>query len=403
MPYRLRRTEHPDSMQSSSLYSGRPQASSKSAGHFDPFDLARRLEAHQAQCKEAYRLHQQRVKQREAAKNLHSEAGEIDMRKPDGSASQAWERTVKNSNAIAKTTSMTGQDSVKANVELLPQSNQSHNAHLPRSRLLPSARTASASGTSVARERTSPGSACVAHDISKQILHSPAVGRPHYPIQTTRSGKRSRIKPQNFEIHSSNTSLACRRKTGAMDVPNNATRKGEGGLKNGIYVPRYAASGLVMSTVPGVTDRNKLLGQLSQGDPFQRGTNPNAMRAIPVNASPVQSKPKVKHCTRQCNSAILADSSPSTVVDGNTQRCEHELGTGEATEPRLEPVVKEDVLPSREECREREQRQRRTLRAKISSLMISSQRKPVENASLSEEPLVRPTISRRRSMLIMFK
>ncbi|ERF70280.1 hypothetical protein EPUS_06321 [Endocarpon pusillum Z07020] len=403
MPYRLRRIEYPDSMQSSSLSRGRPQASSKSAGHFDPFDLARRLEAHQVQCKEAYRLHQQKVKQREAAKCLHPEAGEIDMRKPDGSASQAWERTVKKSNAIAKTTSMTGQDSVKADVELLRQSNQSHNARLPRSSSLTSARTASASGASVARERTSLGSAYVTHNISKQILHSPAVGRPHYPLQTTKSGERSQIKPQNFEIHSSNTSLACRRKTRAMDVPNNATRKSDGGLENGIYVPRYAASGLVMTTVQGVTDRNKLSRQFSQGDPFQRGTNHKAMRAIPVNASPVQSKPKVKHCTRQCNSAMLADSSPSTVVDGNTQRCDQELGTGETTKPRLEPVVEEDVLLSRDECREREQRQRRSLRAKISSLMISSQRKPVENASLSEEPLVKPTISRRKSMLIMFR
>lgn len=391
-------------MQSSSLSSGRPQASSKSAGHFDPFDLARRLEAHQAQCKEAYRLRQQRVKQREAAKYLHLEAGEIDTRKPDGSASQVGERTVKKSNAIAKTSSMTGQDSVKANAELLPQSNQSHNAHPPISRSLPSAPTASASGTSVARERTSPGSGCVAHDISKQILHSPAVGRPQYPVQTTKSGERSQIKPQNFETHSSNTSLAYRRKTGALNVPNRAARKSDGGLGNGIYVPRYAASGLVMTTVQGVTDRNKLSRQLLQGDPFQRGTNHKAMRAIPMNASPVQSKPKIKHCTGQCNSAVLAESSPSTVVDENTQRCEHESGSGETTKPRLEPVVEEDVLPSRDQCREREQRQRRTLRARISSMMISSQRKPVEkNGSLSEEPLVKPTISRRKSMLIIFR
>ena len=379
-------------MQSSSLSSGRPQASSKSAGHFDPFDLARKLEAHQAQCKEAYRLHQQRVKQREAAKYLHPEAGEIDTRKPDRSPSQAWERTVKKSNDIAKTTSVTGPDSVKANVELLPQSNQSHNAHLPRSKSLPSARTASASGISVAGERTSPGPACVAHDISKQILHSPAVGRLHYLIPNTKSGEKSQSKSQNFKIRGSDTSFACRQKTVAMDVPNKATRKSDGRLENGIYVPRYAASGMVMTTVQGVTDRNKLSRQLSQRSPFKRGTNHKAIRVVPVNASPAQSTTKVTHCTRQCNSAMLADSSPSTVVDGNTQS------------PRLRSVAEEDVLPPRDESREREQRQRRTLRAKISSMMISNQRTPVEkDASLSEEPLVKPTVSRRKSMLIMFR
>lgn len=324
------------------------------------------------------------------------------MEKADRAASQAQERPIRKGNHIAKTTSMTEPGSVKANTELLPESNNSHVPHLPRSRSLPSARTAFATEKSVARETISLGPACVAHEASKKILHSSAVGRLHHPNQK-KSGERCQSKPQNFKIYSNDTSFASRQRIVAMDVSKKATQKSSGGLENGIYVPRYAASGLIMTTVQGVADRSKLSRQWSQKDPLKSGTNPKALKIIPVNASPKESTPEIKHCARQCNNAMPANTSPtSTVVDGGSQRCEHTKGTGETTKPRLGSVA-EDVLPAGDERMEREQRQRRTLRAKISSMMILNRRKSVEKAaSLSEEPLLKPTVSRRKSMLVMF-
>lgn len=391
-----------------------PKPATKTIGHFDPFDLARRLEVHQAQCKEAYKLHQQRSNRREAAKNLDAETSKVDTTGDFGNAasSQGQERGDPEGNIIATPASVTDPNLMKANRQLEPQVKRSGNPRLPRSKSLPSARKVSISAESFDRGRTLRGPTCLGHDNPNQILHNPAAARPHHPIQKTPSQKRYQTKPQDFRIYTGEMSLGSRPRTVAMNVPDRATCKSDLALKNGIYVPRHAASGLARTTTQGAYERIRVSRQLSRSLPSKCETTPKPLRDIPEHVSQGMSMPSTgtsrrpipaaDNFIRKCNDPKLKPSMEILRLDENSQDREHKPRTVDTT--KLHPGSGDgDGLPPLSEEGVERKRQRRTIRARISGMMILNRRTGDEVAApLLEELPAKPAMSRRKSMLLMF-
>jgi hypothetical protein len=440
MPYRLRRPEHPDvrvaglgpafaecaalrqTKHLGCLPRLQPKPSTKTIGHFDPFDLARRLEAHQAQCREAYKLQKQRSKEREAAQKHAAETGKVDTAEDFGKAasSQARERSEEYCKSFPTKLPASSSHSMKENLRLEPQAKRPRKPRLPRSRSSPSPRKVSIDLKSGDRERILRPSICLGHDDPKQILPKSASTRPHHPIQKMQGPKGSQSKPQDFRIYTGELSVGpeLRPKSVATNVPGRATCKSELGFQNGTYVPRHAAMGLARTTTQGTYERIKVSRNLARSLPSNRETASKPLRDIPEhlhehisqNMLPAGAawghNPDIEPLTKKCNNSKLEPNLEIVRPGGGDESIRKgELGpsTIDSTKPHLGSGDGEDLSRSSDEGVESKGRQKRTLRARISSMMILGRRNGDEVAApVSQDPHAKPAIPRRKSMLLMF-
>jgi hypothetical protein len=439
MPYRLCRPQYPDVRRAGlgPAFAGGadlwqpihlgclpkvyPKPSAKTIGHFDPFDLARRLEAHQAQCRKAYELQKQRLKQREAAQK-QAETCKVDTMQDFGkvASSQGRERSEGYCKHIPAKTPATSSSLMRENIGLEPQAKRPRNPRLPRGRSSPSPRKVSIDLKSGDRERILRAPTRLGHDDSKQILPKIASTRPQHPIQKMQGPRGSQNKPQDFRIYTGEMSLGpgLRPKSVAMNVRGNSTCKSDLGLENGTYVPRHAAMGLARTTTQGTYERIKVSRKLARSLPSNREKVSKPLRDIPEhqpdhviqNMSPGGAaeahNPATEPLTPKCNNSTLEPNLEVVRPDRayeSAQEGELKPSTIRSTISHLGSGDGADLPPPSTEGVESKERQKRTLRARISSMMILGRRTGNEVAApVPQDPRAKPAIPRRKSMLLMF-
>jgi len=244
--------------------------------------------------------------------------------------------------------------------------------------------------------------------------------RPHHPIQKTQGPRGSQNKPQDFRVYTGELSLGpgLRPKSAPMNVPDSATSKSDFGLKIGTYVPRHAAMRLAKTTTQGAYERIKVSRKLARSLPSNRETVSKPLRDIPEhlhehvsqNMSPAGAaeghKPAAEPFTKKCDDPKLEPGLEILRPDGvdeKTRKGELDSSNIDSTKPHFGSGDGEDLSPSSDEVVESKGRHKRTLRARISSIMILGRRTSDEVAApVPQDPHAKPAIPRRKSMLLMF-
>jgi hypothetical protein len=392
------------------LPKAKAQPSTESTGHFDAIDLVRRLEAHQAYCREGYRLHQQKVKEREAAKCLAAEAEHVGQHAMDGATSTLGHRDRIEKGGDASTTIHgTGPDIMIAKLALLRQRDQSRDPRTHRRKSRPSSIKGSTNQTSLDRARRLRGPSYLLRDKPKQIPQQPANTDP-CPIKKADRRKETMGGSQPFKIYTQETSGKSRPRPIAMNVLEKAARKSKPTSGNGTYVPKNAALGLAKTTTHGADERSKLSRSLSQDQPSGNGTNRQLSRvtttqvvnkrlSMPTIRSSWKENLTSEGGSRKCTGAKLVS------VDEENGKIEHEKAPANAT-TQLAADTSANIGPqtSSDDYAEHKEQQRRTLREKISSIRLLGRRVQEEDVvALPEQSTAKPAMSRRRSMLLIFR
>jgi hypothetical protein len=408
-------TRHTDSRQTkqlSCLPRAQSQTSTQYTGHFDALDLARRLEAHQAQCIEAYRLHQPKIKQRESQKSRDDQANDEESTQTLAEAGSTRKERHKNGkeNDGAVTISGTGPDLMIKNLRLLPQMKQSGGSRHQRSRSRRSARKTTIGRTYNDQSQGARASSHTLRDKAQQIPQHPG-NECQRQLAKEGSTRTSVGKAQPFKIYNQEVCMGSRPRAVAMNV-SETTRYSRGrSLINGSFEPKNAASGLAKTTAQRIEDRGLLSKQWSWVLPssregnveFLRATSKSMSKEVPtVRATPFRKE--LPHSKQETNGKKPKAKFSREIGNFEGSRCMILQDTAGLTAQRPLGLNDVDGSPTANEDLRESKHQRRTLRAKISNMKLLGRRGPDEEAvPPKEEPVTKAAFSRRKSMLMMFR
>lgn len=371
MSYRTSRPELLDTEQSRDLPRVQPRPQGHPTSHFDPFDLAHRLAIHQAQCREACKVPQRRVKQSSAQKTDFHTTRKIS----NTTSSQRYQPGNKEDNDNVIKISGTGPDSMVANLEFV-------------------------------RHRTLPRSGLPLHEHPK---------RSGQYRQVEKDGREIGFlnKPQPFKVYRGEASTRSRARPVALNVTDRARSRCGKPLSDGTYVPRNAASGLIRTTTQRFNQRGQFPGKSTRARISGLGPSKENPRVTPQEMShrmsvlsiglSVKTTLTSGHCTRDCADSKLGFSM-DVVRMGEDEDIEHEDRYGDNIKlPANSPHAIQFPLFDNA-CAVSTERPRHTLRAMISNIrLLTGKMREKDGVALLEEPFVKPTISRRKPLLRMFR
>jgi hypothetical protein len=248
----------------------------------------------------------------------------------------------------------------------------------------------------------------------KEHTQKPVGGRQHHKTEKGGDKKHFVGEPQNFKIYTRGTSPSSRPKTVAMNVPVKSAYQTNHTSPKGIYVPRNAASGLTKTTTQGVkgdgrlpskpSQRLLLVGEANTEPASRRSRNRMQKTSQTRSEAGTTTTPASDDRREKPEDAKTEDTSGVVRRDEAYQKVEDENRACSTTRSSNGSQDAQDILDSNDECAERKQRQRRTLRAKISNMMLMTRKAQDEEAvPLSEDKAPKPAVSRRKSVLSMFK
>jgi hypothetical protein len=312
----------------------------------------------------------------------------------------------------ATTVSSTGPNVTVAKVTQVPKTKQSKEPDLQQGSLRQPGHNDASNLSSVGLSRPRGPGDLLRPDAQKGSHHSAKV---HKHAQNEKAGNRkvSPSRSQLFKIYTEkqSPSSGSRPTAVAINVPGKAQTKNDQGLTNGVYVPRNAALGLAKTATQGVQERDRLTRKLSRVLISSSDVNKEPTRATPQNArqnvSVQESRSSVKaisdDSTRKYKDGKQNSSVDIVKTESIGRGLDHDDKISDATQLRSASVKAEETLPLSDEWLERKQDQRRTLRRRISSMILPSRALRDEDAYLPlEKPVAKPAMSRRRSMLLIF-
>ena len=386
------------------------QRSTESIGHFDPFDLVRRLEAHQAYCREGYRLRQQKAKERQAAKRL---AAEKDARSTEmdvvGSTLGHRGKIEQRPNA-STTIQGTGPDVVIAKLAVLRHHrNQSQDTRTRRRKSRPSSIKGSSNQASYDRARHLKRPSYVLADKPKQTSQRPADAR-HDQIKKEGGWKESTGVSQPFKIYTQESSVKIRPTVTVMSISNKTERKSGFTSGNGTYVPKNAALGLAVTTAHCIDERGKLIRSLSENRPSYSGAGMQPRRITTQNVNQRSSMPTLRTSSKEDQTFDTSNRKPTSAklikVDEEMGNTVQQNATAETTTQLVGSSNGNEVRLPNNDSTEHKEQQRRTLREKISRMRLLGRRIHEEDAVAlpqTSPEKEKPAIPRRKSMRLMFR
>jgi hypothetical protein len=363
-----------------------------------------------------YKLHQKRAKEREAAKSIVAERGGATVTRDWGNEARLAEHQseAEKRGSNATTVSSTGPHVTVAKATHVPKTKQSKEPHLQQGSLRQPGHNNAINLSSVDLSRP-PGPGHLPRPDAQRASNHSAKVHKHAQNEKAGSRKASPSRSQLFKIYTEkqSPSSGSRPTAVAIKVPGKAQTKNDQGLTNGVYVPRNAALGLAKTATQGVQERDRLTRKLSRVLISSSEVNKEPAIATPQNArqnvsvqesrSSVKATPSSDDSTRRYKDGNQ-NSSVDIVKTGSIDRgLDREDKVSDATQLRSASVKAEETLLLSNEWLERKQDQRRTLRRRISSMILPSRALRDEDAYLPlKEPVAKPAMSRRRSMLLMF-
>lgn len=384
------------------------QLSTEAIGHFDPFDLVRRLESHQAYCRERHKFQQQKLREIEAARCLAVEKTDVGTSTKPHDVEAISEHCHKNETTRqgSATIGGTGHDVMIAKLALVPQRKQSRDSRVQHHQSRPSGHHRSSSQTSLDRAR-------LVRNPSHALPPKPTQGPQHQAVSSharTKQGEGKKVplsRSQSFKEYSEETPLISRASVFASNVPDQAERDGDPNFDNGTYVPKHAASGLAKTTTVDVDDPGKLLQQLSHRRPsVTRKSGQSSKRSSRLDVEGTPSTPAIGPSWKENptfdNAARTRAGAKLGIIDEESHKNEHQKALDNGTNQLARSTEVKAVPHSKDELAEKEQR-RRTLREKISSMRLRGRGVHDDAIQLPEHSDVKPTTSKRRSMLLIFR
>lgn len=296
-----------------------------------------------------------------------------------------------------------GAQSKVVNLAPIPETNSS-DLLLRQSKAQQSGRRISIRPVPVESARILQGPACLSRSVVEQGPRQPA-GVPHHQ-RIVRGGneKVSSEKPHSFKIYTREVSLESRPKAAATSISPKPTDKSNATLTNATYVPKNAASGLAKTTkafgecakrsapsrtIPPSSETSKKPCAVRQTDEH-RDAIARTGSSIEANSASTHGREPYTNAKRQSTAEIPT----SDYVGKNLQG---EIKLRNAMTPLLDP--KNGQGPTGDGCVE----QRRTLRGRITMIFTSRPVQGENDVRLLEEPVVKSAVSRRKSVLQMFK
>lgn len=309
-----------------------------------------------------------------------------------------------------------------ANIALVSKAKQPGDHRLSRRRSQRSRRRmsigrASISRASVDQKRTLRGPSYPLHHQSRSNLQQSAGVCANHELERTESKKISQSKPQPFRIYTQEISLGSRQRTTVMNVPDKVVSIDRVSF-TGTYVPRHAASGLVRTATQRIEERGKLskpVSRLSLRPEVRKESSRMTPQTVSHNppvprktASSTKEVPTTDHRSEKRKEAKLTSAEGLLSIEANSQKVEPEQRPSDTTKLSMACTDGERLLPLNDGCAEHKQKtkrkQRRTLRAKISSMILLGRKEQDEDAAPPpEKPVAKPTMSRSRSMLFMLR